>query len=54
MVLVCVCTERLQASRLPSDHDKTCVRTHSSAHTLGVVFADFSTGGGVGSGGRWG
>lgn len=47
MVLVCVCAERLQASRLPSDRDKTCVRTHWSVRTLGLVESDFSSGGGV-------
>ncbi len=29
MALVCVRTERLQASRLPSDHDKPCAHTHT-------------------------
>lgn len=47
MVLVCVCAERLQASCLPSDRDKTCVRTHSSVRTLGLEYSDFSSGGGV-------
>lgn len=48
MVLVCVCAERLQASRLPSDRDKTCVRTHWSVRTLGLAESDFSSGGGGG------
>lgn len=46
MVLVCVCAERLQASRLPSDRDKTCVRTHRSVRTLGPAESDCSSGGG--------
>lgn len=33
MALVCVCTERLQASRLPSDHDEPCAHTFALAHT---------------------
>lgn len=49
MVLVCVCAERLQASRLPSDRDKTCVRTHWSVRTLGLVESDFSSRGVGGS-----
>lgn len=32
MALVCVCTERLQTSRLSSDHDKTCTHTRSQTH----------------------
>lgn len=43
MVLVCVCTERLQASRLPSDHDKTCVDTRS--YTLWIMYYNFKGGG---------
>lgn len=39
MALVCVCTERLQASRLPSDHDKPCAHTHM----LRTTNTDFST-----------
>lgn len=54
MVLVCVCAERLQASRLPSDRDKTCVRTHWSVRTLGPAESDFSSGGGEGGEGRGG
>lgn len=46
MALVCVCTERLQASRLPSDHDKPCAHTHTHTDTLRTTYIDFFQGSG--------
>lgn len=34
MALVCVCTERVQASRLPSDHDEPCARNTQDHCTM--------------------